>query len=152
MQRHQTPAKFKYRVLIVIYFSHLFLSIKFNNLLFCLCLQRIKNCLLQSSLLLKVDLPLIKKPFLIETLQNMNYYMSGTFVTKFHFLQSVIKFSLNQIIKVIKGQISLIKLMFNINAEFQRGEMYQYPCLQNTNQWKSVMRQPNTNVNKATFN
>ena len=49
----------------------------------CLCLQRIKNCLLQSSLLLKGDLPSIKKPFLIETLQNMNYYMSGTFVTKF---------------------------------------------------------------------
>ena len=49
----------------------------------CLCPQRIKNCLLQLSLLLKVDLPLIKKPFLIETLQNMNYYMSGTFVTKF---------------------------------------------------------------------
>ena len=49
----------------------------------CLCPQRIKNCLLQLSLLLKVDLPLIKKPFLIETLQNMNYYMSGTFATKF---------------------------------------------------------------------
>ena len=33
MQRHQTPVKFKYRVLIVIYVSHLFLYIKFNNFL-----------------------------------------------------------------------------------------------------------------------
>ena len=38
MKRHQKPVVFKYRVLIVIYYSHLFLYIKFslrvlNNLL-----------------------------------------------------------------------------------------------------------------------
>ena len=59
----------------------------------------------------------MNKLLLIGTLQNTNYHMSGTYVTKFSLFRISNKVFHTLNIQIKKRQTSVIKVMFNINLK-----------------------------------